>query len=374
MLRSPHPLLPALALLASCTTPSFDPGDVIAGSSSSSSTHDTAASTTSPVLDDAPDPPTTTDATTSSTTTTTTPDPGTTLANTTADTTDDTTGAPLGCGDGIVDPGESCDDGHGSNSNSGSCTLACQAAVCNDGLLWDGHEACDDGNNNHGKWNGCNPDCSLAEHCGDGEKNGPEECDYGDANGTDEHPLDAVACSQTCYHEALIVFLGSTPFSAVMNGAKGADKHCQQLAEAAGIYGGAPFMAWISDINSNPASRFKPAVPGLPYALLSGLRIAKDRAALLANGPEDGITMTETGETIYKAVVWTATNPDGTKLAGDMDCDHWTKNSPLWNASVGRSGLPKQDPAWQTWKASMHWTAFKTLSCDQKSRLYCVEQ
>ena len=120
MLRSPHPLLPALALLASCTAPSFDPGDVIAGSSSSSSTHDTAASTTSPVLDDAPDPPTTTDATTSTTTTTTTTDPGTTLADTTDDTTDDTTGAPLRCGDGIVDPGESCEELVGNSADAGS--------------------------------------------------------------------------------------------------------------------------------------------------------------------------------------------------------------------------------------------------------------
>jgi hypothetical protein len=218
------------------------------------------------------------------------------------------------------------------------------------------------------------PDCTLSAHCGDGEKNGPEECDLGDANGTDDHLLDSVPCTHACYHDALIVFLSSIPFSAAMNGAKGADDHCQQLAEAAGIYGGAPFRAWISDMYSDPASRFEPAVPGMPYALLNGLRIAKDRAALHATGPEDGITMTETGETIYKALVWTNTKPDGTQFDWNLDCEDWTKASPLWKASVGRSGMPKADPAWQEWKTLQQWTAYKTIACDLDYRIYCVEQ
>ncbi|MCB9521139.1 MAG: DUF4215 domain-containing protein [Myxococcales bacterium] len=48
-----------------------------------------------------------------------------------------------GCGDGIVDPGEACDDGNLSNVDT--CTNACAAARCGDGFIQAG-EVCDDGN------------------------------------------------------------------------------------------------------------------------------------------------------------------------------------------------------------------------------------
>ena len=53
---------------------------------------------------------------------------------------------PGGCGDGIIEPPEECDDG----------------AL-----------------NNNGDYGGCAPGCIYAPHCGDGIKNGPEECDEG---------------------------------------------------------------------------------------------------------------------------------------------------------------------------------------------------
>ena len=60
---------------------------------------------------------------------------GATTDNTTGATTDDTTGDPTGdstsepvCGDGVLDPGEVCDDG---NSEQGDgCSRECQAAYC----------------------------------------------------------------------------------------------------------------------------------------------------------------------------------------------------------------------------------------------------
>ncbi len=374
MLHPPRSLLPLLALLTACTATSSDPDDVTDASAGASTHHDDPSTTTPTDGDASSDAPTTT-----SPASTTEADPTITTATTEdttlAATTDETGGVSPGCGDGHVDPGEDCDFGHAENSNSAACTLDCTTATCGDGFVWTDHEDCDRGDDNYGEYGGCRPDCSLAAHCGDGSKNGPEQCDQGRANGTGEHPLDGVPCSPTCYHEASLVFLSSAVFPAAMGGAQGADKHCQALAEAAGLYGGAPFMAWISDFESSPAFRFEPGVPGRPYALLSGLRIAQDRSALFTSGPEDGITMTETGETIYKALVWTATNPDGTKLIEDLDCDDWTESSPPWKGSVGRSGVPKQDTDdWKTWKAGQHWTTFKTIECFNKYRLYCIEQ
>jgi len=49
-----------------------------------------------------------------------------------------------GCGNGIVDAGESCDDGGG---NDDACPGSCSAAYCGDGYTYFGVEACDDGNN-----------------------------------------------------------------------------------------------------------------------------------------------------------------------------------------------------------------------------------
>lgn len=51
------------------------------------------------------------------------------------------TNAPATCGNGVVNLGETCDDGN-SNQNDG-CTNLCQAAVCGDGVIRSGSEQCD---------------------------------------------------------------------------------------------------------------------------------------------------------------------------------------------------------------------------------------
>ncbi len=119
------------------------------------------------------------------------------------------------CGDGIVTPGEVCDDGTNDGSYNG-CAMDCLSfgGYCGDGTL-NGPEACDDGvDGNDGSYGGCNPNCTpagycgdavvqpreevcddgtndgsyggcsggcqmRAAYCGDGEVNGPEECDEG---------------------------------------------------------------------------------------------------------------------------------------------------------------------------------------------------
>ncbi|MFT3692693.1 MAG: DUF4215 domain-containing protein [Kofleriaceae bacterium] len=76
---------------------------------------------------------------------------------------------PPTCGNGIVDPGEACDDGN--NVSGDECPLNCTHS-CGDGVV-DPGEDCDDGNNISG--DGCPFDCSR--HCGDGVLDPGEECD-----------------------------------------------------------------------------------------------------------------------------------------------------------------------------------------------------
>ena len=76
--------------------------------------------------------------------------------NGTNGTNDTTEGGPPGCGDGVLDPGEECDDGA-----------------------------------QNGPHHDCYADCTL-NHCGDGVSELPEECDLGSANGPDG------GCSQLC--------------------------------------------------------------------------------------------------------------------------------------------------------------------------------
>ena len=86
--------------------------------------------------------------------------------STTAGSTAATTGAGPTCGDGVLDPGEQCDDGP-ANADEAACSWSCERAFCGDDRVQTGVEACDDGINDGG-YNGCLADCSArGPHCGD---------------------------------------------------------------------------------------------------------------------------------------------------------------------------------------------------------------
>ena len=95
------------------------------------------------------------------------------------------------CGNGVVDPGEECDDGN-TTSNDG-CSAECQDEKCGDGTL-DVDEECDDGNTTNG--DGCSADCEIEPDCGDGTLDPGEECD--DGNNTDGD-----GCSSECQDEEI---------------------------------------------------------------------------------------------------------------------------------------------------------------------------
>lgn len=107
------------------------------------------------------------------------------------------------CGDGILDPGESCDDGSAnSDSLPDACRTDCRTAYCGDSVLDSGEEC--DGDNLNNKvctdfsatmgvlsCNECVFDMSQCSTCGDGEAEGElgdlhyEMCDGSDLRGED---------------------------------------------------------------------------------------------------------------------------------------------------------------------------------------------
>ena len=93
-----------------------------------------------------------------------------------------TTSAEPTCGDGQIDPGETCDDG-ANNGPGKACSATCQAAACGDGEVGPGEE-CDDGVDN-GDMKSCTSGCTN-NVCGDGFIGPGEGCDDGNQVDDDE--------------------------------------------------------------------------------------------------------------------------------------------------------------------------------------------
>ncbi|HRX84215.1 MAG TPA: DUF4215 domain-containing protein [Phycisphaerae bacterium] len=97
------------------------------------------------------------------------------------------------CGDGHVDPGEECDDGN--TADGDGCAADCTIEpYCGDGHVDPGEE-CDDGNTADG--DGCAADCTIEPYCGDGVLNAGEECDDGNLE-------DGDGCASDCTIEPII--------------------------------------------------------------------------------------------------------------------------------------------------------------------------
>lgn len=94
------------------------------------------------------------------------------------------------CGDGVVDPGEGCDDGNLTDRDG--CTAACEvesaAPVCGNGIRETG-EGCDDGNTAAG--DGCSAACTAESVCGNHLVEPGEACDDGNLTSGD-------GCSPAC--------------------------------------------------------------------------------------------------------------------------------------------------------------------------------
>ncbi len=371
----------SLLLLCGCLdrNPNFvDPTE--SGASTSEVTGDT---TTSP-SPTSPSPTTTTDAPPTTTAATTDSSSSTSVGMTTNSSS--TTGMPEPvCGDGVLDPGEECDDGD--VSEYGACPQ-CKPAICGDGLVFNGLEECDDGNlfddddcNNACLQNYCgdkiqqpalgeecddsnnvNSDmcvnCKLA-YCGDQEVyQGVEDCDDGN---------DAIndGCEPDCHKSVKIVFVSSVAYTGDLGGLAGADDKCNKLAMAAMLPG--PYMAWLSDGAMGPEQRF-PVKANYPYVKVNQQMVALNWKQLTSGDLLSPIDTTELNKAPAAvsnpcpAAVHSNTTPSGQVLDAFNHCNNWT-----FASGSGR---------WGAWNATgMQWSdSCKELYCGKTARLYCVQQ
>jgi cysteine-rich repeat protein len=137
------------------------------------------------------------------------------------------------CGNGSIEPGESCDDA--APADGDGCSSACQVESgwicpmpgspcvpnCGDGAIVAGAEECDDGNSVTG--DGCSVSCMIepgwscsgtpsvctASDCGNGVVEAGEQCDLGADNGL--FYGDGTGCSKTCTSEPLCRDAGGGP-------------------------------------------------------------------------------------------------------------------------------------------------------------------
>lgn len=283
------------------------------------------------------------------------------------------------CGDGKLDPGEQCDAGAAELDDEGACTLECQAAKCGDQLVWEGKEACDDGpNNNDNLYGACTTQCQFGARCNDGLVQGPEECDLGDDNGSGEFPPYGVPCDNGCRFQARLAFVSSVAYKGGdLGGVEGAHLKCQNLAKQAGFDNSANFRAWLSDAQHSPFQDFNhaPETTGLPYVRPDGVRVADDWDDLILNGPGDGIVVTDTGEKLLSAGVWTGTAPSGKVFDPSATCKSWSSSAAADKSRAGLSDVAKQQPQeWMQWMTEKEWTSKTSFGCYLKYRIYCFEQ
>lgn len=90
------------------------------------------------------------------------------------------------CGNGIIDPGEECDDANSVNNDL--CNNQCKITNCGNGVVDALEEECDDANQVEG--DGCDTNCTISA-CGNGITGIDEECD-------DANDIEGDGCDSNC--------------------------------------------------------------------------------------------------------------------------------------------------------------------------------
>jgi hypothetical protein len=146
-----------------------------------------------------------------------------------------------------------------------------------------------------------------------------------------------------------------------LGGLEGADRHCQQLAQAAGA-GTKTWRAYLSTQGAN-AVNAKDRIGRGPWMNAKGVVIAKDVAELHGTNNltkqtalnEKGEIINGRGDTPNRHDILTGTQMDGTAFTGtdDRTCGNWTKST-QGAAMVGhhdRQGLNDSAPM-LSWNSS----------------------
>lgn len=159
------------------------------------------------------------------------------------------------------------------------------------------------------------------------------------------------------------VFVTSTLQKGGFGGLTGADQICNDLATAASLPGAGSYLAWLSDSEESPSTRFVQET--IPYQRLDGAVIASGWDELTGGTIRVPINLDQNGDGIPEGEeiqVWTHTGADGV-AAPHNDCNNWTDSQSTCNW-VGR-----------TTEVGGSWTAVtNAVSCDFERRLYCFQQ
>ena len=147
-----------------------------------------------------------------------------------------------------------------------------------------------------------------------------------------------------------------------LGGLEGADKHCQQLAEAAGVTA-KTWRAYLST-QGDGAVNARDRIGAGPWHNAKGELVAKDVAELHGvNALTKQSAVNEKGETVNGRGdkpnvhdMLTGSQPDGTAFAAgdDKTCGNWTLSGAEGAAIVGhhdRTGLDDSAPA-KSWNSS----------------------
>ncbi len=270
---------------------------------------------------------------------------GTTATGTTGD---------AGCGDGVIQVGEACDDGL-ANGPTQPCRSDCSLAVCGDANICaqcEPAELCDDGNPVGD--DGCDLACQPTP-CGNGILDATEECD-------DNNQLAGDGCSARCLLERQYIFVSSIQGRGDSSVAA-ADLLCSGLG-ATKFNTRRKFVAWLSTAASPAAMRL--GVSPFPYLMPSGALVAANTMDLRDGSiavpiieAQDGVVQATSDQCDGISGVWTGTTPTG--AASRNNCGDWS--------TLEGDGLTGNFAF-----ADSIWTQACHLPCATALRVYCVEQ
>jgi hypothetical protein len=163
-----------------------------------------------------------------------------------------------------------------------------------------------------------------------------------------------------------------------LGGVAGADKHCQDLAQAAGA-GSHTWHAYVSAsaADGKPAMNARDRIGKGPWMNAKGEMIAKDVADLHGDNnkiskqtalTEKGGLVNGRGDKPNTHDILTGSQPDGTAFAGDKDmtCSNYTSSTKgsVMMGHVDRLGL-RDDAASHSWNSS-HGSRGPDGGCSQK--------
>lgn len=160
-----------------------------------------------------------------------------------------------------------------------------------------------------------------------------------------------------------IVFVSSSYHTGNLGGIEGADNICTNLAEAAGLYRGYKFKAWLSDSTHSPAADFVRSV--VKYVNTMGDQVADDFEDLTDYKLDTPIRYDENGlEPTEQLLVWTGTEGNGEFVDIEESCSEWTSDTTYDERGwYGEHGVAEEG-----------WSKFRTTQCTNIGYIYCFEQ